>query len=31
MKLNICCKIGNSFVGVFGYADDLTLLCPSLA
>ena len=22
---------GNSFFGVFGYADDLTLLCPSLA
>ena len=23
-------KIGNSYLGVFGYADDLTLLCPSL-
>ena len=31
MKFNIGCKIGNSFLGVFGYADDLTLLCPSLA
>ena len=30
-KLNIGYKIGNSFLGVFGYADDLTLLCPSLA
>ena len=30
-KLNIGCKIVNSFLGVFGYADDLTLLCPSLA
>ena len=30
-KFNIGCKIGNSFLGVFGYADDLTLLCPSLA
>ena len=27
---NIGCKIGNSYLGVFGYADDLTLLCPSL-
>ena len=27
---NIECKIGNSYLGVFGYADDLTLLCPSL-
>ena len=23
-KLNIGCKIGNSFLGVFGYVDDLT-------
>ena len=30
-KFNIGCKIGNSLLGVFGYADDLTLLCPSLA
>ena len=30
-KLNIGCKICNPFLGVFGYADDLTLLCPSLA
>ena len=30
-KFNIGCKIVNSFLGVFGYADDLTLLCPSLA
>ena len=27
---NIGCKIGNSYLGVFGYADDLTLLCLSL-
>ena len=27
----IGCKIGNSFLSVFGYADDLTLLCPLLA
>ena len=27
---NIGCKIGNSYLGVFGYANDLTLLCPSL-
>ena len=27
---NIECKIGDSYLGVFGYADDLTLLCPSL-
>ena len=27
---NIRCKIDNSYLGVFGYADDLTLLCPSL-
>ena len=27
---NIGCKIGNSYLGVFVYADDLTLLCPSL-
>ena len=31
MKFNIGCKIGNSFLCVFGYADDLTLLCLSLA
>ena len=30
-KLNIGCKIGNSDLGVFGYVDDLTFLCPSLA
>ena len=30
-KLNIGYKICNSFSGVFGYADDLFLLCPSLA
>ena len=23
---NIGCKIGNSYLGVFGYADDLTLI-----
>ena len=28
---NIACKIGNKFLGVFGYADDLTLLCPTLS
>ena len=28
---NIGCKIGNKFLGVFGYADDLTLLCPTLS
>ena len=27
---NIGCKIGNSYLGVFGYAGDLTFLCPSL-
>ena len=27
---NIGCKIGNRYLAVFGYADDLTLLCPSL-
>ena len=30
-NLNIGCKSGKSFLGVFGYADDLTVLCPSLA
>ena len=28
---NIGCKIGNKFLGVFDYADDLTLLCPTLS
>ena len=28
---NVGCKIGNTFLGVFGYADDLTLLCPTLS
>ena len=27
---NIGCNIGNSYLGVFGYADDLTLLFTSL-
>ena len=27
-KLSIGCKIGNSLLGVFGYADDLTLYVP---
>ena len=27
---NIGCKIGNNYVGVFCYADDLTLLSPTL-
>ena len=25
------CKIGNNFLGLFGYADDLTMLCPTLS
>ena len=29
-SLNCGCYIGNSFVGAFGYADDLSLLAPSL-
>ena len=29
--LNCGCYIGNHFVGSFGYADDLTILAPSLA
>ena len=28
---NIGCKIGTTYLGVFGYADDLTLLCPSIS
>ena len=28
---NIGCKIGATYLEVFGYADDLTLLCPSIA
>ena len=28
---NIGCKIGATYLGVFGYADDLTLLCPSIS
>ena len=28
---NIGCKIGAAYLGVFGYADDLTLLCPSIS
>ena len=27
---NIGCKIGNNYIGVFCYADDLTLLSPTL-
>ena len=27
-KWNVGCKIGNTFLGVFGYADDLTLYVP---
>ena len=27
---NIDCKVGNNYVGVFGYADDLTLINPTL-
>ena len=26
---SICCKYGSEYMGVFGYADDLSLLCPS--
>ena len=29
-KLKIGCFIGNTYVGVVGYADDLFLLAPSL-
>lgn len=29
-KLNYGCKIGGQFLGVFGYADDLALLCPTI-
>ena len=28
---NIGCKIGATYLGVFGYVDDLTLLCPSIS
>ena len=28
---NIGCKIGATYLRVFGYADDLTLLCPSIS
>ena len=28
---NIGCKIGETYLGVFGYADDLTLLCSSIS
>ena len=28
---NSGCKIGATYLGVFGYADDLTLLCPSIS
>ena len=27
----IRCKIGATYLGVFSYADDLTLLCPSIS
>ena len=30
-KKNVGCKIGNTFVGVFGYPDDLTLVCPTIS
>ena len=30
-RRNIGCKIDNKCLGVFGYADDLTLLCPTLS
>ena len=28
---NIGCKYGSEYMGVFGYADDLSLLCPSFS
>ena len=28
---NVGCKIGSNYMGVFGYADDLSLLCPTLS
>ena len=28
---NIGCKIGATYLGVYGNADDLTLLCPSIS
>ena len=28
---NVECKAGNKFLGLFGYADDLTILCPTLS
>ena len=31
LKINgIGCHIGHNFVGIFGYADDIILLCPSI-
>lgn len=29
-RLNIGCKVGDAYVGVIGYADDLLLMCPTL-
>ena len=28
-NINIGCKYGSKYMGVFGYTDDLSLLCPS--
>ena len=30
-QLSIGCKIGATYLGLFGYADDLNLLCPSIS
>ena len=30
-KSNIGCRYGNVYIGVYGYADDLSLLCPSFS
>lgn len=29
-NMNLGCKIGMEYMGVFGYADDISLLCPTL-
>ena len=29
-RMNIGCCIGQNYVGVIGYADDLFLMCPTL-
>ena len=30
-KNNICCRYGPHFRGVYGYADDISLLCPTVS